>query len=82
MTIEELLGCDADKLESFTTEQLNEWFSALLPTTRPEMVSREKESSVRNSSSNNKRKAMADQLEFNAKMELAKKLAAQHGIKL
>lgn len=39
MTLEELLDCDAAKLESFTTEQLTAWFEPMFPTTRPERAS-------------------------------------------
>lgn len=36
MTIEQLLDCDAEKLKSFTDEQLLAWFTPMFPKTRPE----------------------------------------------
>jgi hypothetical protein len=46
MTIEKLLQCDAATLESFTNEQLLEWFKPMLVVTRPELaVKPEKQSS-------------------------------------
>ncbi len=38
MTIEKLLQCDANMLESFSDEQLLEWFKPMLVVTRPELA--------------------------------------------
>ena len=37
MTLEELLECSTEKLESFSEAQLTEWFRPMFPLTRPEL---------------------------------------------
>lgn len=36
MTLDQLLDCNAAKLESFTDEQLRQWFAPYFDVTRPE----------------------------------------------
>lgn len=45
MTFEELLECDAPKLEKITTEELLAWFGPRLKISRPELARQERKSS-------------------------------------
>lgn len=80
MTIEELLECSAEKLKSFTREQLHEWFAKYIPTTRPDLVvKKEATSSVQKHS---KQKHLAEQFEMQQLYKKVEELAKSKGIDL
>lgn len=82
MTIEQLLDCNAEKLKSFTDEQLNEWFTPDFPTTRPELARQlKKESPTHNSKPITMKNIPSDPAKRAAKLQ-AMEIAAQYGIKL
>lgn len=82
MTLEELLNCSADKLESFTDEQLTEWFAPLLNVTRPELAAKEGSNNIRHPSNVIRQQKAKDAIELEKRMELFKQLAASKGIKI
>lgn len=80
MTIEQLLDCSAEKLKSFTDEQLNEWFTPFFPTTRPELARQLKKDSPTNKPITMKN-IPSDPAKRAAKLQ-AMEIAAQYGIKI
>lgn len=82
MTIEKLLNCSADELDTFSGAQLNEWFSPLLPTTRPDMVIKDNANKRMSASSSKRQQAFSQQMELDKRMAVAREIAAKMGVKL
>jgi len=80
VTIEKLLDCSADKLASFTHEQLEEFFRPFFPTTRPELATRQKKESPTHSQPT-LRNIPTDPAKRAAKLQ-AMEIAAKFGVKL
>lgn len=80
MTFEQLLEMSGDELDKMNKEELYKFFDTLLPKTRPELAIKSPENSkqIRRPSSRQER---IEQYEMDLKMQKAKEIMKQFGIK-
>lgn len=79
MTLEQILDCDADKLEKMSDTELLEHFRPFLCVTRPEQSNPNREKKVYKQDT---LKGYGESADYKIKMNAARELAAKFGVKI